>query len=104
MLEHIGWGLLLNTRKIGLRLHKYGFVLLNRQRIAANTIFRNQKTTNYSKRSNEGFPSKHLCNTLFHYYIQMVELQIRFPSHTLLTEVGILILSSLAQKLQSKKG
>ena len=33
----------------------------------------------------------------------MVELQFRFPSHTLLKEEGILILSSLAQKLQSEK-
>ena len=41
------WGLSWNAWKISLRLHKHGFVLLNRLRIAVNTIFRNPKTANY---------------------------------------------------------
>ena len=61
MSEHSCWGFSWNTWKISLRLHKYGFVLLNRLRIAANTFFRNPKTANYSKRSKKRFPSKHLC-------------------------------------------
>ena len=42
--------------------------------------------------------------TLLNAYNQLIALQIRFPGHTLLTEEGILILSSLAQKLQLKQG
>ena len=43
MSEHSCWGFSWNTWKISLKLNKYGFVLLNRLRIAANTFFRNQK-------------------------------------------------------------
>ena len=80
MWERSCWGFSWNTWKISLRLHKYGFVLLNSLRIAANTIFCNPKTANYWKRSKKGFPSKNLCkySTLLHNYTQMVGLQIRF--------------------------
>ena len=52
MSAHSCWGFSWNTWKISLRLHKYGFVLLNRLWIAANTMFCNPKTANYWKRSN----------------------------------------------------
>ena len=52
MSEHSCWGFSWNTWKISLRLHKYGFVLLNRLWIAANIMFCNPKTANYWKRSN----------------------------------------------------
>ena len=44
------------------------------------------------------------ANTLLYTYTQLIVLHIKFPSHTLLTEEAILILSSLAQKLQPKQG
>ena len=49
MSEHSGWVFLWNAWEISLRFHKYGFVLLNRLRIVANTIFSNPKTGNYWK-------------------------------------------------------
>ena len=47
---------------------------------------------------------KIFANTLLNAYNQLIALQIRFPGHTLLTEEGIMTLSSLAQKLQLKQG
>ena len=80
-------GLSWNAWKFSLRLYKHGFVLLNRLRVAVNTIFRNPKTANYWKWSKEGFPSKNLCKYIV-------------KSHTLLAEERSLILSSLVQKLR----
>ena len=51
MREHI----YLNTWAISLRVHKYGFVLLNRLGIANNTVFSNPRTANYWKMSKKGF-------------------------------------------------
>ena len=50
------------------------------------------------------FTQKIFANTLLNAYNQLIALQIRFPGHTLLTEEGIMTLSSLAQKLQLKQG
>ena len=54
-------------------------------------------------KAKKGFLRNIFANTLLHNYNPTVELQFRFPSHTLLTGEGILILFSLAEKLQSKK-
>ena len=87
MWERSCWGFLWNTWKISLRLHKYGFILLNSLRIAANTVFCNPKTANYWKRSKKGFPTKHLCkySTLLHNYTQMVgtsnQILKSYPAH-----------------------
>ena len=44
-----------------------------------------------------GFCRDIFANTLSHTYAQFIALQIRFLSHTLLTEDGILVVSSLGQ-------
>ena len=53
VLKNVGASLfgvfLWNTWKINLRLHKYGFVLLNRLRIATNTFSETQKQQNFEK-------------------------------------------------------
>ena len=54
-------------------------------------------------KAKKGFLRNIFANTLLHNYNPTVELQFRFPSHTLLTGEGILILFSLAEKLHSKK-
>ena len=63
-----------------------------------------QKQKIIEREAKKGSPWNIFSITLLHNYTDTVELQIRFLSHTLLTEEGILTLSSLAQKLQSKKG
>ena len=67
MSEHSCWKFLLNTWAISLRVHKYGFVLLNRLGIATNTVFSNPRTANYWKMSKNGFHSKHLCKYIVTY-------------------------------------
>ena len=57
MREHI----YLNTWAISLRVHKYGFVLLNRLGYATNTVLSDPRTANYWKMSKKKFHSKHLC-------------------------------------------
>ena len=50
-----------------------------------------------------GFLRIILASTLSHAYTKLIVLQIRFPSHSLLTDEWILMLSSLAQKLEPKQ-
>ena len=50
-----------------------------------------------------GFAQNANGNTLLHTHIQLIALNAWFPSLPLLTEEGILILSSLVQKFQLKK-
>ena len=47
MSEHNGWVFSWNAWETSLRFHKYGFELLKRLIIAANTIFSNPKTANW---------------------------------------------------------
>ena len=74
--------------------------------MAANTIFSYPSTANYWKIGKNGFHSNHLCKYIVTYltYTQLIALHIKYSSNTLLTEEGILILSSPAQKLQLKQG
>ena len=67
-------------------------------------FFSNPKISNCGKIGKNEFPSKHHANKMLHTYTQLIVLKTRFPSHTLLTQERILILSSLAQKLQLKQG
>ena len=58
---------LLNRWAVSHRVHKYGFVLLNRLRIVTNTVFSNPITANNWKMSKIRFHSKHLCKYIVTY-------------------------------------
>ena len=58
MSEHYCWKFLMNTWAISLRVHKYGFVLLNRFWTAIDTVFSNPRTANYWKMSKNGVSLK----------------------------------------------
>ena len=49
MSEPICWNFSLKTWAISIRVHKYGFVLLNRLRIVIHTALSNPRTANYRK-------------------------------------------------------
>ena len=67
MSEHSCRKFLLNTLAISLRVHKYGFELLNRLGIATKTVFSNPRKANYWEISKSGFHSKHLCKYIITY-------------------------------------
>ena len=50
------------------------------------------------------FTQNIFANTWLQTYTQLIVLKTRLPSHALLTKERILILSSLARKLQLKQG
>ena len=60
MSENSGWGISWHAWEISPRFHKYGFVLLNKLRIVANTIFSNPKPVYYLK---------HFCSASFFTYL-----------------------------------
>ena len=96
----------LNTSAISLRVHKYGFVLLNRVRSVTDTVYSNPRTANYWKMSKNGFSLKTSLQihryTLVHAYTQLIVLKSRFPSHALFTKENLdLYVSSLARWLGS---
>ena len=70
MSEHNCWKLLMNTWAISLRVHKYGFVLLNRLRTAIDTVFSNPRTANYWKMSKNGVSLK--TSLQIHCYIPIL--------------------------------
>ena len=85
MSEHGCWGLLWNTWEVSLRLHKYGFVLLNRLRIAIIAISSNHKTVKSWEMCKNGFHSKHHWKYIVAhpYSIDCTQSQIpkSFPDH-----------------------
>ena len=83
----------LNTWAI--RVHKYGFVLLNRLGIVNNTVFSNPRTAKYWKWAKIGFTQNIFANTLLHTYTQLIVRKTKFQSPALLTKERILFLSSL---------
>ena len=86
-------GFLLNVWEICIRIHKYGFVLLNRLKILTIAIFSDSRITNLWKISKKWVSVK----------IQWIALKMRPPSHILLTEELILILSPfLAQNVAAQ--
>mgnify|MGYP001804379219 CR=1 FL=1 len=111
MSEHSRWKFLLITWVISLRVHKHGFVLLNRLRIVTNTVFRNPRPANNWKMNQNGFHSKHLCTYIVTYLYSIACTQTPDSNSTdknnnnkLLTKERILVLSSLARNLQLKQG
>ena len=69
MSEYSFWRFSLNTWAISLRVHKYGFLLLNRLGIVTKTAFSNPRRANYGKINKNGFLSKHLCKYIVTYPI-----------------------------------
>ena len=65
--EHSLWKFLLKRWAIGLRVHNYCFVLLNRLGIATNTVFSNPRTANYWKISKTGFLCKYIVTYLLNW-------------------------------------
>ena len=79
MLEHIYWKFLLNTWVISIRVHKYGFVLLNRLEYATNTVFSDPRTANYWKMSKKKVSLK--ASLQIHCYMPLLNWSYSKPTH-----------------------